>query len=231
MSPYTLLAVDYDGTLAHEGIVEERTVEALRRLQAASVRLVLVTGRRLASLQATFAHAKLFEAIVIENGAAIYHPATGRIDPLTVPAPADLTDRLRAAGVPIVVGHSIIESVEPYHHAILAAIRESGLEWHIVFNRDAVMALPSVVNKATGLAHLLKHLKVDPAEAVGIGDAENDPAFLAYCGRSVAVANAVPAVKASVQLVTNGASGEGVIEVVDRWLAGELTRPRASVST
>src|SRR5262245_54443484 len=127
MNEYRLLAVDYDGTLARGGLVDEPTVMALQRLKSASVRLVMVTGRRLPSLMATFSHTDLFDAIVVENGAVIYDPAMQREQVLTAPPPAALVDRLRATGVPINVGHTLIESVEPHQHTILEVIRETGL--------------------------------------------------------------------------------------------------------
>ena len=34
---------------------------------------------------------------------------------------------------------------------VLATIRDLGLELHVIFNRDAVMVLPSGINKGTGL--------------------------------------------------------------------------------
>lgn len=47
---YVALATDYDGTLAHHGVVDGPTLEALRRLKESGRRLVLVTGRELPEL-------------------------------------------------------------------------------------------------------------------------------------------------------------------------------------
>jgi hypothetical protein len=101
-------------------------------------------------------------------------------------------------------------------------VRELGLELHIVFNKGAVMVLPSGVNKASGLAAALAESGLSPHNVVGIGDAENDHAFLAMCGCSVAVANALDSVKATADLVTRGARGEGVRELIDELLASDL---------
>ena len=49
---------------------------------------------------------------------------------------------------------------------------------------------------------------------VAIGDAENDHAFLKSSGYAVAVANALPAVKDEADLVTKGARGAGVAELI-----------------
>jgi hydroxymethylpyrimidine pyrophosphatase-like HAD family hydrolase len=77
-----------------------------------------------------------------------------------------------------------------------------------------------------GLTAALGELHLSPGDAVGIGDAENDHAFLAACGTSVAVANALPGLKQRVDLVTSGEAGTGVVELVDRLLADDLPRPR-----
>jgi hypothetical protein len=65
----------------------------------------------------------------------------------------------------------------------------------VIFNKDAVMVLPSGVNKATGLWAALDAMRLSPHNVVGVGDAENDQAFLRLCECSVAVANALPTVK------------------------------------
>jgi HAD superfamily hydrolase (TIGR01484 family) len=218
------LATDYDGTLAHHGTVDDPTVDALRRARRAGLRLVMVTGRELNDLFNTFAHAPLFDRIVAENGAVLYDPARQSVELLASPAPPALIERLTREQVPISVGHSIVATVEPHEHAVLAAIRDLGLEWHVIFNKGAVMALPADVTKATGLAPALAALGTTPERTAGIGDAENDQAFLRACGVAVAVANALASVKAEVHLVTAGAKGAGVIELIDRMLAGELDR-------
>jgi hydroxymethylpyrimidine pyrophosphatase-like HAD family hydrolase len=109
-----------------------------------------------------------------------------------------------------------VATVEPYEHQVLAAIRDLGLEWHVIFNKGAVMALPADVTKATGLLAALAMLDIVPERVVGIGDAENDQAFLRACGMAVAVANALSSVKEIAHLVTEGERGAGVAEVIDR---------------
>jgi hydroxymethylpyrimidine pyrophosphatase-like HAD family hydrolase len=129
---------------------------------------------------------------------------------------------LQRRGVPLSVGRSILATVVPHEHAVLAAVRDLGLEWHLVFNKGSVMCLPPGVTKATGLAPALEELGIPHDRVVGVGDAENDHAFLHLCGLSVAVANALPAVKATADVVTTGARGAGVVELIDRLLADDL---------
>jgi hypothetical protein len=66
---FLALATDYDGTIAHHGVVDARTSEALQRFKATGRRLILVTGRDLASLKLVFPAFGMYDRIVAENGA------------------------------------------------------------------------------------------------------------------------------------------------------------------
>src|ERR671911_657622 len=142
------------------------------------MRLIMVTGRELTDLFNTFAHVSLFDRIVAENGAILYDPATKAIEQLASGPPPALIQKLTELNVPLSVGHSIVATVEPHEHAVLTAIRDLALEWHVIFNKGSVMALPADVTKATGLGPALTALGLSHEETVGVGDAENDQAFL-----------------------------------------------------
>jgi HAD superfamily hydrolase (TIGR01484 family) len=70
-----VLACDYDGTLAHDGVLDEPTAAALDRFRASGRRLVMVTGRELPDLQTVCKVLDKFEWIVAENGALLYRPS------------------------------------------------------------------------------------------------------------------------------------------------------------
>lgn len=222
---YRALATDFDGTIAHDGSVDEPTLRALLRAREAGIFLLLVTGRELPDLFDTFPQVSIFDRIVAENGALLYSPVSGSVRQLAPAPPPPLINRLVKEGVPLSVGASILATVEPHEQAVLAAIRDLGLEWHVIFNKGSVMALPSNVTKATGLAPALEDIVVAPEDTIAVGDAENDHAFLTMCGLRVAVANALPALKEMADVVTVGARGEGVSEIVDRMFTDTLPTP------
>jgi len=211
------LATDYDETLADNGRVTDDTLAALKRFRETGRRLILVTGREIPDLKTTFFAFELFDRIVAENGAVLYEPATQRERDLA-PSPSQaLIERLQRERVQhLSVGRSIIATREPYEATVLNAVRELGLELDIVFNKGAVMILPSGVNKATGLAAALDELSLSAHNIVGIGDAENDHAFLQACGCGAAVTNALPAVRERAHLIMSQPRGAGVIELMDR---------------
>ena len=221
---YRVLAADYDGTLATHGRVEEPTIEALRRLRATGRKLLLVTGRVLDELFEVFPHAPLFDRIVAENGAVLYRPEGGFTTPLAEPPLATFVAALEQRGVgPVAVGRVIVATWEPHGRVVQDVIRELGLPYHVIFNKRAVMVLPTGVDKATGLAAALDELAVSPRSVVAVGDAENDLAFLALCGCAVAVANALPAVKECADIVTLASHGAGVAELIGRLIADDLS--------
>ena len=112
--------------------------------------------------------------------------------------------------MPVLAGRCIVATWEPHQHAVLEAIRELGLELQIIFNKGAVMVLPAGTSKASGLEAALALLELSPHNVVGIGDAENDHAFLRLCGCGVAVANALPLLKENADFVTEMPRGAGV---------------------
>ena len=217
------LATDYDGTIARDGVVNEDTITALEKLKRSGRALIMVTGRELDELIAVCPHLDLFDWVVAENGAVIYEPRTKADEVLTGGPSQALLDRLRASGVTNVsIGRSIIATWKPHEVEALVAIRDLGLELHIVFNKEAVMILPSSVNKATGLKVVLDKMALAAEAVVGVGDAENDSSFITMCGFGVAVDNAIPALKDAADLVTAGARGDGVAELIEMIVAGTL---------
>jgi len=219
---YRALASDYDGTLAHDGVITPTTVASLDRFRRSGRHLFVVTGRELPDLKRVCPELDRFEWVVAENGALLHRPAADSTRLLCEPASAALVEALRRTRIPLSVGEAIIATVEPHEVVVIEAIKELGLELQIIFNKGAVMVLPTGVNKATGLTALTNAAGISCDEVVGVGDAENDHAFLEVCGIGVAVANALPTLKERADLVTQGARGDGVAELIDMILADDL---------
>lgn len=215
------LATDYDGTLTDEGeSVAPVVVDGLRRLRASGRRLVLVTGRVVDDLLRIFPEVGVFDLVVAENGAVIYRPATGAVEALAGPPDERLVTRLRRGGVtPLSVGHTIVATFVRHEALVVREIRDLAIDAQIVRNKGSVMVLPRGVDKAAGLRHAMRELGISAQDTVAVGDAENDECLLAECGRGVAVANALPALKERAQVVTAGSGGLGVLEIIETVLA------------
>lgn len=216
-------ATDFDGTIATDGVVDEPTRLALMRLRSANVRTFLVTGRELSDFEQMEGFLEVFDMIIAENGAILYEPGSGETRALGAPPPEALIAELARRGVdPLGVGSSIVATREPHEKSALEVIKDLGLELQVIFNKGAVMILPTGVNKASGLQAALEIYRLSPANVIGVGDAENDHAFLELCGLPVAVANALPALKEKAALVTQHSAGAGVTELIEAALRGDL---------
>jgi HAD superfamily hydrolase (TIGR01484 family) len=220
---YLALACDYDGTIALDGHVDEATLAMLESVRGSGRKLILVSGRELDDLQRVFSRLDLFDCTVLENGALLYYPEKREEKVLGERPLAEFVAELEARGVgPISVGRVIVATWHPHENTVLEVIRDLGLELQVIFNKGAVMVLPSGINKATGLSTALTELGLSPHNVVGAGDAENDHAFLSLCECAVVVANALPLLKERADWVTRGDHGSGVIELIDRLLDSDL---------
>jgi len=229
MMRWKALATDFDGTIATDGVVDEPTKQALLRLQENGIRTLLVTGRELVEFQKLNLYLPMFDLVVAENGAVLFHPGTKKVTALgALPPQAFMMELTRRGVKPLSIGTSIVATVEPHEMTVLEVIKEMGLELQVIFNKGAVMILPSGVNKASGLVAGLKTMKLKAEDVIAVGDAENDHAFLDQSGFPAAVANALPSLKQKALWVAEHSAGAGVTELIDGILAGkfeDLKRP------
>jgi HAD superfamily hydrolase (TIGR01484 family) len=185
-------------------------------------RLVLVSGRQRPDLERVFRELGLCDLAVLENGALLYEPAT-REERALAPYPSDaFVDALRARGVsPLSVGVCIVATQQACEAIVRDVMRDLGLDMEIALNKGALMMLPAGVDKASGLRAAIDALGLRPNNVLGVGDAENDLAFLRVCGCSAAVANALPMVRKEVDVRLRRDNGAGVVELIDRLLRDE----------
>ena len=220
---YTAIALDYDGTIAHDGGVPPHVIEGLRKLRASGRKTLLVTGRELEELLGIFPEIDVFDRVVAENGALLYRPDTGERRELGEPPPACLIEALKASGIPLAVGHTILATIRPHETVVLECIANQGLEQQVIFNKGAVMVLPPGCNKASGLKHALAELGLSPRNVVAGGDGENDHAMLDLAEYSVATANAIPTLKDAADRVTTKTHGDGMMEIIQGLLDSDLS--------
>ncbi len=220
---YHVLATDFDGTIAEQGLVPESTIEALEKIKASGRKLVMVTGRRMEPLMELLPDIGLFDLIVAENGALLYEPKTATETLLASAPPPELVAQMRERGVgEIECGRVIVATWRPHELVALEVISSLAIDVQIIFNKDAVMLLPSGCNKALGLSAALAQLQISPLNTVCVGDAENDQAMMRLCGVSAAVANALDSVKQICRIVTDLPRGAGVEQLCQMILEDDL---------
>ena len=218
-----LLATDYDETVAESTRVRPETLDALRELREAGIRLVLTTGPSVENVLQIFPGVNVFHLVLGENGSVMYDPDSKVTTLLGDPPPAIFVETLKRKGVdPLSIGLVMVAAWSEHLQTIKDTISELNLPLEITYNNGAAMVTPAGVNKGSGLRTAAKKLGIDVNHTVAVGDAENDWALLNASGYAVAVANAVPELKAKADLVTTGRAGNGVTELVSLIIEGKL---------
>jgi hydroxymethylpyrimidine pyrophosphatase-like HAD family hydrolase len=219
---FTVLALDYDGTIARDGVLDPDVRSAIADVRARGVTVLIVTGRILEDLRGVAGDLRFVDAVVGENGAVVAFPESGQSSALATAAPQALVDDLRRRRVPIEVGHSVVEADATFAPELLTSIRALEIPYVLLFNRGRLMALPSGVNKASGLREALRTLRLSPHNAIAIGDAENDHDLLEVCELGVAVSWGSAVLQQKADEVLHGTSQRAVAAYIRR--AAEDTR-------
>ena len=76
---------------------------------------------------------------------------------------------------------------------------------------------PIGVSKASGLAHVVTQLGLEPQDCLAIGDGRNDLEMFDWVGRSVAMGQAVTDVREAADAVTLSVDEDGAAVEISRW--------------
>jgi hydroxymethylpyrimidine pyrophosphatase-like HAD family hydrolase len=183
---FNVLALDYDGTIAKDGVLDSEVRSAIAEARKQGIVVVIVTGRILADLERAAGNLHFVDAIVAENGAVLWF-ANGYSRQLSYSTSTKFLHELSRRGLNYSAGQSIVELDAADAPQTLAIVRELELPLVFLFNRSRMMVLPQSVSKGAGLREALSTLRLSVHNAIGIGDAENDHDLLATCEHGVAV--------------------------------------------
>ncbi len=200
---FSVLALDYDGTIARDGVLDPQVRAAIADVRAQGITVVIVSGRVLADLNHAVGDLGFVDAVVAENGAVLCF-SNGHSRLLASPPPASFLAELKRRGITFSAGQCIVEADASCAQSILAVIRELELPLVLLFNRSRLMVLPQSISKATGLRAALAALRLSAHNAIGIGDAENDHDLLVACELGVAVSWGSRALQAVADEVLQG---------------------------
>jgi phosphoglycolate phosphatase-like HAD superfamily hydrolase len=203
------VALDLDATLTEHDELSEPALAAVDDVRADELAAVLVTGRILEELEQEHPGlARHFDAVVAENGAVL--AVEDEVRDLAAPVEESLAAALSGRDVPFRRGRVLLAGDVRHAPVVVEAVGLLGLDCQIIRNRDALMVLPAGVSKGTGLLAALIELGISPHNTLAVGDAENDLALLEAAEVGVAVANAVPSLRAHADLVLDEPDGAGV---------------------
>ncbi|MBQ9784989.1 MAG: HAD family phosphatase [Clostridia bacterium] len=82
--------------------------------------------------------------------------------------------------------------------------------------------LPKGVNKGAVLPHLAAYLGISPSRVIAVGDYSNDVEMIRDAGVGIAVANALPEVKAASDLVTVSNDEHAIAQIIGDIDSGKL---------
>jgi hydroxymethylpyrimidine pyrophosphatase-like HAD family hydrolase len=223
---FGVLALDYDGTIAKDGVLDPDVRAAIEEVRAHGIISVLVTGRILTELRSLMGDLRLFDCVVAENGAVVAFPNAGRSTAHGhSPAPAFL-EELTRRGIKFARGECVVEADAELACQILSVIREMELPLVVLFNRGRMMVLPQAISKATGLRHALRTLRLSEHNAIAVGDAENDHQLLEACEIGLAVGWGSEALKATADGVLEGQGPRAVADYIREVAKGPRLSPR-----
>ena len=222
------IACDFDGTGATDGHPAPEVYAALAAARAQGIATLLVTGRVLEDVQRACEELSPFDAVVAENGAVIYLCGIGRTIQIGAPPPEHFLGELRAHGVAFHTGAVIVGTWEQHAYKTLELIRRFGLDAQLIFNRAALMVLPSGINKAVGVKRALEELGRSERNLIAFGDAENDIPMLAGAELGIAARDSVPAVLSLADDRVSQPGGSGVSAYIRNILEhrGVVPTPR-----
>lgn len=213
-----VIACDFDGTGAANGRLAPETASVLASARALGIVTLLVTGRVLEDLQEADVPFASFDAVVAENGALVWFPPTDRTIQLAAPPPDPFLAELRARSIPYHAGAVVVGTWDRHGSDLLRLIRQFGMASQLVFNRDALMVLPSGIDKAAGVERALEELHRSPRSMIAFGDAENDRPLLELAEIGIAARGAVPAIAAAADDRLTQPGAAGVAHYVQRLL-------------
>lgn len=102
-----------------------------------------------------------------------------------------------------------------------AAADASGFQLEIVASSHfLVEGLARGINKAVGLSWLTDQLGIDPADALTIGDNDNDVEMLTWAGTGVAMGNASERARAAANWIAPSVLEDGAAVAIERFALG-----------
>lgn len=220
----SVIALDYDGTVAREGSMGLSVREAIADARARGILVLLVTGRILDDLRRVAGDLHIVDGVVAENGAVLLFPESSHTVTLVPRIPGGFVEELQRRGLPHQVGQCLVDADANHAPTLLNVIRTLEIPLVLLFNASRVMTLPQGVSKATGLQKMLDALRCSAHNMVAIGDAENDHEMLRLAEVGTAVEWGSQALRSVADTVMPG-SGPPCVAAYIRAIAADGRLP------
>src|SRR5215469_2886571 len=100
---FGVLALDYDGTIATDGILDPQVRSAIADVRSLGIAVVIVTGRILSELEQFAGDLHFVDAVVAENGAVLWF-ANGHQRQIAHASSLQLLHELKTCGLEFKTG-------------------------------------------------------------------------------------------------------------------------------
>ena len=97
----SVLALDYDGTIAHNDRVPPAVLDAIADARRRNLTVILVTGRTLDDLRRVAGELDFVDGVVAENGSLVHFPGSGHTTILAPLIPRAFVARLEQLAIPV----------------------------------------------------------------------------------------------------------------------------------
>jgi hydroxymethylpyrimidine pyrophosphatase-like HAD family hydrolase len=220
----SVLALDYDGTIASDGTLDSAARAAIAKARSSGIVVLIVTGRILSELRRVAGDLHFVDGVVAENGAVVHFPRSDYTTLLAPPVPDAFLADLTLRGIHGIPGQCLVDAAADDALRLLEVIRALELPLVLVFNRSRVMVLPQGVSKATGLHTALTMLRRSVRNTLAIGDAENDFELLRVAEVGVAAEWGSPSLRVAADQIAEGTGPAATADYIER-LVGRMRLP------
>ena len=225
------IAVDIDGTLTDEDkVLHTGAIQALRRLEAAGIPVILCTGNVRAITYGLWRFINLSGVMVCENGGVVWHPdskplirADGREAKDAAKWLSTQIEGLDAQGITTNAWRESEWCLKSDEDLSAICDRLGNSQWShlsVVRTGFAIHLMEPWINKGEGLKIALEMMNISPRDVLAIGDAPNDISMFELVRHSIAVGGSFSALKEVASIASdlpNGATIEPVInEIIER---------------
>ncbi len=227
MSPpgLSVVVTDVDGTLTDRARhLDPAAIAQVRALEAAGIPVLLATGNALPIALALQRSLGLTGPILAENGGILYDPVRdpSRIVRLADPRPARVAyRRLRASGLPVrrLLTDRWRETevvLEPSVSAASVRRAVKGVPVRVEHSGYAIHLMAPGAGKLPALRTALAARGRTVADAVVLGDGDNDVAMLRAAGLGVSFPNGSARARSAARIVTRATFARGFVEGIRR---------------
>lgn len=250
MDPWAVF-MDIDGTLIERGRVSQRVIDAIQAARARGHLFFVCTGRSQGHMPQTLLDAQYLDGYVmgcgmhcVVGGKVIHRERVPREAAIAVAEYFLERGRecLYEGEKCLLAIHSSFSDFESFDDLdrFSAALTDSPVSkltvtgpyrrddaaflarWFDVYDMgtysDVVL---KGVTKATGMQHVLDHLRLAREKCIGEGDSANDLPMIRFAGLGVAMGNAPEQVKAQADAVTEDCENDGVAVMIEKYLLND----------